>query len=207
MQLFKKPAEEFVPYTDAQRYRDNGYQPLCVERYYASQGPHWATPDAWEQPRGGGHAWGLPTPPANDIANWIVSIQAGILPRAGSRSLTEASATWLACIRVDNPGSKRAARDIESLAPGALIRTDVDNGDLLLVFRMASDVYDARAFGFRQGRVRCLGNDVFLASSPRHAWGERSPATVGRDELPALNWNGARDLVASIDGMLNARAA
>jgi hypothetical protein len=198
MTLFRKP-DSFVPFTEAPAYVANGYAVLPVERYYAEQGPHWASPASYEAPHGGAYAWGLPTP--QDIQNWVTSIQCGILPRQGGKGLDEAKATWVPVIRVNGAG-KRMAKDIAAIVGDAIVRLDVDNGDVLVAYRASPDVSDPRMFDFRRDRVTCYATGAFLVSSPRHVWlGDRSPATVRRDELPTLNWSGARDLVDKLDSL------
>jgi hypothetical protein len=199
----KKPLEPLVPYADAPLYTAQGFAVLPVERYYAEAGPSTpADPHSWECPHGGGHGWGLPAP--IDPEKWVTGIQAGILPRAGGRSSTEATATWLAVVRVTGAG-KRAGKHIESIVGDAPIRTDVVNGDLLIPYR--AEVSDPREYSFRRGLVTCYGNEVFLPSGPRFVWNGRSPATVPRAELPSLNWTQARDLVDLIVSVLSKRAA
>src|SRR5882762_4377961 len=87
MNLFsKKPLEPLAPYADVSLYTAQGFAVLPVERYYAERGPSSpADPHSWEQPHGGAYAWGLPAPVDPD--NWVVGIQAGVLPREGGRSL------------------------------------------------------------------------------------------------------------------------
>jgi hypothetical protein len=211
MALFTRKPEPLTPYADAPLYTAQGYAVLPVERYYAERGPSTpCDPHSWEQPHGGGGwAWGLPAP--LDPENWVTGLQAGILPRTGGRdsgglSSTEATATWLAVVRVTGAG-KRGAKHVESIVGDApIIRTDVVSGDLLMPYRAA--VSDPREYGFRVGLVTCYGNEVFLASGPRFTWKDgRSPATVRRDELPSLNWTQARDLVDSIVSVLSKAAA
>lgn len=204
MNLFSRKTESFVPFTDAQRYADNGYMPLPVEKYFAEQGPLWAQPEAYEAPHGGAYAWGLPTP--QDIQNWVTSIQCGILPREGGKGLDECRPTWVPVVRVVGAG-KRMAKDIATVVGDALVRLDVENGDVLVAYRAGPDVSDPRMFDFRRDRVTCYATGAFLVASPRHVWlGDRSPATVHRDQLPSLTWAQARDTVAALDSLLSKAA-
>jgi hypothetical protein len=206
MGLFtRKPAEQFVPYADAAVYAAQGYAVLPVERYYVERGPSWAQPEAYEAPNGGGWGWGLPTPP--DSHNWVTSIQCGILPRLGAKGLDECKATWVPVVRVAGAG-KRVAKDIAAMVGDAIVRLDVENGDVLVAYRAARNVADPREYDVRRHRVTCYANGAFLVASPRHVWlDDRSPATVARADLPTLDWSGARDIVATLDSLLSKAAA
>ena len=201
----RKPAEQLTPWSDAQRYRDNGYMPLAVERTQATQAPSHALPGTNECPAGGGWAWGMGEP--TTLEHWVTSIQCGILPRIGGKlSLDECSRTWVPVVRVSGAG-KHVAKDIAAMAPGALVRLDVENGEVLVAFKTGADITDPRHYDFRRNRVTCYATGAFLVSSPRYVWlNERSPANVRRDELAPLSWSGARDLVAAIDGTLSKAA-
>jgi hypothetical protein len=201
----RKPAEQLTPWTDAQRYRDNGYSVLPVEKQQAERGPCFASPASYECPAGGGWAWGMGEPTTPE--HWVVSVQSGILPRTGGKLTSDdCRRTWTPTIRVHGAG-KRTARAIAELAPGALVRLDTDCGDVLAVFKTAADVTDPRVFDLRTGNVSCNSVGAFLVSSPRHQWiGDRSPLNTRRDELAALTWEGASELVAAICSLLTKAA-
>jgi hypothetical protein len=202
----RKAPADFAPWSDAPPHKAQGYAVLPVEKQQAARGPCFASPASYETPAGGGWGWGLGEP--SSPQHFVVAIQCGILPRTGGvRSLADCAATWCPVVRVTGAG-KRTARAIAALAPGALVRLDLESGDVLAVFKTGEGITDPRQFDLRINNVSCDATGAFLVASPRHEWlNEKTPANTHRDELPPLSWSGASELVRTIDGLLRAKAA